>query len=707
MKPYISIIMPTMRIGGLDIVFDCLEKQTFKDFELILVDNLYDYRKDIVKEKLKQYSFQCKHINTIKKQFPLHTYCHCVNSGIVQASGDIILFSSDYYYRMPNFLQKHADFHKITPDNWGYAPPGLNIISPTLLKKDLPTYGINNHEQYMQDLEMGKLQNFMWSIFDDSSIFNSQNVLHWPEEDRNIRGYDMKIDYNYGQWVSPDYIFLQCESVKIKPLLAANGLNEELDGCHAFQDVDLSYRLKNLFDFKWVGDNTNISYRMANAHQIINKVKLISSYKESGNLGKSIFEKYKKGSTDQVNDWNLSEIHAANQKKQEIDEQIIISKKIAIVLGPYSVGARPLDFWFNNIWDNPRGLTGSDLTFIQTALEFKKLGYDVSAFTVHAQPDHKQKEWEGIKLFNVNEIQQIDDSYDAIISINEPDIFRFTSKKPVKILWQMLNDFPYCGNGYEKEENWENLYDIALGVCSQHTEYLQKQVKQPEKWGTVPLGCTPEWYQDKRVPGRMIWCSSADRGLHWLLSEWPEIKKAVPYASLKIFYHFNFNQIDKVEPNSTDYPPKFVEMGNRIRYIQQAINKLKLLGVEYVGSISREQMKKEFNEASVFPFCCDTVVFSEGFSISALEAHASYTVPIISEQDCLGMIYKHSGCVMLKTPIANNLSQFRESIIKSLTDQDFANTTIKKCLEFAEQFTWTQSIKKMEQIINFQLIKSH
>lgn len=369
--------------------------------------------------------------------------------------------------------------------------------------------------------------------------------------------------------------------------------------------------------------------------------------------------------------------------------------KIGIILGTYSVSARPLDFWYHNIWTSDRGLTGTDLTFIQTAIELKKLGHDVSIFTCHAQPDHKPKLWEDIKLYNIDDLEFVaDDSFDALISINEPDVFRFTSSKPVKILWQMLNDFPYCKPG------WEDLFDQALGVCPQHTEHLKTQVSKPEKWSTVSLGCSPEWYQDQRVPGRMIWCSSADRGLHWLLSEWATIKKAVPYASLRIFYHFNFDHINNIEHNSSGTPPKFIEMAQRVRYIRHAIEKLKHLGVEYVGSVSRDQMKKEFSEASVFPFCCDTVVFSEGFSVSAMEAHASYTVPIITNQDCLGSVYKGSGCTMLDVPMKNNVSEFTETVIKSLIDKKFADAIVEKCRDFSQQYTWTQSALKIEKAIS-------
>ena len=65
------------------------------------------------------------------------------------------------------------------------------------------------------------------------------------------------------------------------------------------------------------------------------------------------------------------------------------------------------------------------------------------------------------------------------------------------------------------------------------------------------------------MPGRVIWCSSADRGLHWLLSQWPKIKEAVPYASLKVFYHFNYGDLDKIENGSGGHH-HFIEMAQRL-----------------------------------------------------------------------------------------------------------------------------------------------
>ena len=368
--------------------------------------------------------------------------------------------------------------------------------------------------------------------------------------------------------------------------------------------------------------------------------------------------------------------------------------KIAVILGAFSIGTRPLDFHYDNIWTSSRGLTGTDLSTVMISSELQKLNHDVHLFTVHAQPHNKPSVWQNVKLYNLDErFNIIDDSFDAVISINEPDVFRGIHTKAIKICWQFLNDFTYCHTGFD------DYVDLWLSVCDMHMDHLKSLAPKPEKWKVLPLGCDPNLYEDKRVPGRVIWMSSADRGLHWLLSQWPQIKAAVPYASLKIFYHFNYGNILQIEPNSTTEHPHVIEMGQRLRYIKESIKRLNKLDVQHLQSISRKDIAKELNQASVFAFSADTVAFTEGFSVSTMESHASYTVPIITDIDCLGSIYSNSGAIVIPSPIKNNLSQFTNSVIKSLTDQSFADTTIKKCREFALQYTWSGIASKMELLI--------
>lgn len=369
--------------------------------------------------------------------------------------------------------------------------------------------------------------------------------------------------------------------------------------------------------------------------------------------------------------------------------------KIAIILSPLSVASRPLDFWFNNIFESSRGATGTDISFCMISKELKKLGNDVHMFTVHAQPENKPDEWEGCKLYNyIDRHTVIDDSFDAIISINDPDSFRGLTDKPLRIMWQFLNDFTYCQPGFD------DFVDLYLGVCEQHTSHLKKQCNESDKWKTLALGCDPTWFEtDKKVKGRMIFCSSADRGLHLALQCFPEIKKAVPEATLKIFYHFQEGPILNVEPNSRVDHPHVIEMANRLRYCKEAIKRMSHMGVEHVGSVSVNEIKKQMSEAEVLLFPVDTVAFSEGFSLSILQSHAAGAIPVITSADCIGGIYRDSGSLMVEMPVIDKMKEYTDLAIKALTDQYFADKARRKCLKFAKKFLWKDIAKKMETII--------
>lgn len=347
--------------------------------------------------------------------------------------------------------------------------------------------------------------------------------------------------------------------------------------------------------------------------------------------------------------------------------------KIAVILGCFSIGTRPIDF--DHLWDSNRGLTGTDLCFVRVCEELKALGHEVQGFC------------------NVPSVD-LDDTYQAVISINEPNLLMPLSPKLVRIIYMMLNDFSFVQPGFDAH------VDRYIGVCQQHSDYVAKNSNTVGKWDTVALGCDPDLYKDERVPGRVIWCSSADRGLHWLLQQWPTIKQAVPEATLKIFYHMNYQSIEAIEPQDRTQHKHIVEMGQRVRYIRNALERLKPLGVEHVGSVSRNQMVQEWNQACVFGFSADTVAFSEGFSVSTLESHASFTVPVITDVDCLGGIYKDSGAIVIPSPVQNNLKPFTDAVIQGLTDKQFADQTIEKCRQFALNHTWKDTALAIEKIIN-------
>lgn len=365
--------------------------------------------------------------------------------------------------------------------------------------------------------------------------------------------------------------------------------------------------------------------------------------------------------------------------------------KIAFVLGPWSVSARPLDF--NTLFTSPRGLTGTEISLAMNAIEFVRMGHDTTIFTVY-QSQQQPTTWEGITLKTYTPGLG-GEKFDAVVSLNEPDCLRGI-ENAFRVCCQYLNDYTYTQPGFE------DAVDLWTSPCQMHMEIVSRLMPKPGKWVVLPLGCEPSWYENKKVPGRVVWTSSADRGLHNLLECWPRIKAAVPEATLRAFYNFNYGVVETYEDTNLDarYHKHVIEMGQRIRYMRRAMDRLRPLGVEHVGSISREQMKEELSQAVALGYSCDTVAFSEGFSISIMESCAAGVVPVITDMDCLGSVYSGSGAVIIKTPVRQHLDEFADAVIRGLSDEQFRTQVTTSCTAFAQLHRWADVAKQLEEIIN-------
>jgi glycosyltransferase involved in cell wall biosynthesis len=365
--------------------------------------------------------------------------------------------------------------------------------------------------------------------------------------------------------------------------------------------------------------------------------------------------------------------------------------KIAFIFSVWSTGNRPLDF--SNLFSSPRGLTGSDLGICLVASECAKLGHDVSLYTSYTDPATKPATWQGVKLYNISECNESNTSeYDVLITWSDPNPFFSLSKKPLRVVYQMINDFMCYSAGFN------DVVDLWFTVSEGLQQHLMSQPTAPpaNKWGAViPLGCDPSWYKETpRVPGRVIWTSSADRGLHLLLQEWPKIKAAVPEAHLRVFYNFAYDHLINIEAKDTTIHHTVIEMAYRARYMQEAMKRLKSLGVESIGSVSRDRMAQELNEAVVLAYPCSTVAFTEGFSVSILESCAAGVLPVISARDCLGSIYR-GHVPMVENPIEQHMDEFVGLVVRGLTDETFRSEAVAKCKAFATDYTWTKCAAKL------------
>lgn len=385
--------------------------------------------------------------------------------------------------------------------------------------------------------------------------------------------------------------------------------------------------------------------------------------------------------------------------------------RIAFLYGKFSIGPRP--FNFDRIYDDPRGLTGSELSCLEYAKAMAARGHDV-LFLV-GQETH-ERELDGVKIQPLDSPRRVE-GYDVVYSWNEPNLLEEVAPGPLRVVNQQLNDFGYCKPG------WEGWTDLVTSPSAHHLAFLQKQAPGVRAWEVMPNGCDPTQYrQDNREPGRVIWASSADRGLHRLLEMWPAIKRAVPHATLKCFYNFRAEPFDMLEQPSEHVHPDLLEIAQRKRYIRYAMSRLQgeRWGVEHVGSVSRDRMKREFERSEVLAYPCDTIRYTEGFSVTTMEACASGCLPVITNVDALGQIYGHAAPMAnMALPFVDPTTgtefaggfvetarlRFFDLVVRGLTDPDWRAERVALCRMLAEQHAWPVLAERLECILQTALQK--
>jgi glycosyltransferase involved in cell wall biosynthesis len=361
---------------------------------------------------------------------------------------------------------------------------------------------------------------------------------------------------------------------------------------------------------------------------------------------------------------------------------------IAFIFAPEMVAGRPLDF--TRLWDDDRGLTGSESSILIFARELAKRGHKVSLYIEHPNAGS----FDGVLVVDLNRFERESQMFDVAISWIYSRFFRGMSPNVLRVNFQTCNSFDY------EAPNFEDDVDLFFSPSRHHCEYMQKwTLTSRRKWEVMRLGCYPDdypgWDSPVVVPGRVVYTSSPDRGLHLLLQEWPAIRAAVPGATLRIFYHALDKYIREAgaTPKDAQVTIDRVEHGCRARFIESALKRLE--GVEVIGSVSRARMRRELSEAMVLAYPCETVSYSEGFSVSTLEGCASGALPILAECDALGDVYR--GAVpMVPAPARKHIVQWRELVIRSLTAPSWRALQVAKARDFALSHDYRDIVVDME-----------
>jgi hypothetical protein len=248
----ISIIIPTNRPGGLDVLFAGLREQTVRDFEVVIVDEVRERnREQVPRPELDLGPGVGVWIVQPNTGERWGNYMGSLNAALRVARGDRLLFWSDYTCPHPSTIATHARFHaehgpldvmlggiEYTetpalhpgfPNRYGWNAMGHDVANhrdetyaPWLDDKRRHELYEKWRQNYETDLDSGALDPFMWSVFEKPvGSFAEVAALRCFNHDRRD--------------TSP-FLNLKNDSISRELLEKIGGFDERADGCHGHQD---------------------------------------------------------------------------------------------------------------------------------------------------------------------------------------------------------------------------------------------------------------------------------------------------------------------------------------------------------------------------------------------------------------------------------------------------------------------------------------
>lgn len=353
--------------------------------------------------------------------------------------------------------------------------------------------------------------------------------------------------------------------------------------------------------------------------------------------------------------------------------------RIALIFGMKCSAYLPPDgFDIGGLYD-AQALTGSESGIFNLAWGLSEREHQVDVFCMTKEPVIGVEKLAGANVYPLNTTPMGPD-YDAYIAWNEPDYLRPAPKDKLRICSHQLNDFAMC------EEGFDEFVDFYACPSEPHRKFIAETTLVMERKTTViPNSINLEFFEplpaSERRQGSMIYCSSPDRGLHRLLEIFPRVRRRIPEANLKIFYRFEPWYQHVREYPSTDL------LGTRARYINECLLRLGRHGengVTLVGPIGNKQMARELCQAKLLAYPCDPIRYTEGFSISIMDACAAGAVPVISDVDALGAIYGDRAAIIPGRP-GHSLERWADTLSSLLLDEERRAVHVENCRKLAEK----------------------
>lgn len=373
--------------------------------------------------------------------------------------------------------------------------------------------------------------------------------------------------------------------------------------------------------------------------------------------------------------------------------------KLVFVYGAWSTNGRLFDA--DNLFDDPRGLTGSESSFYHYANQMSLRGHEVTIYMPikdYVEHKHGSMTIRNFEYYHDAKCGAIAMKPDAVIAWNEPQLLSTIGNTGIlRVVNQQLNDFVYC------PPDFKNWVDIFTSPSQTHMNYLLSLSNFDEsKWKVLPNGVDNSRFAsvspDDIDPNLVVYISSPDRGLHLLLNAWPMILARNPNVKLRIAYNID-SWYEAMSTAEHSWDPGIREISHRASYVMNTLTRLSgKCDVQHLKSISYNEMTKLLSTAAVMAYPCDPIRFTEGFSCSLMEACASNTGVVTTNVDSLEELYGN-WLVQVDAVNEDNLGKFADKVSMLLSDAEYRNRMSSVSKLLAERHDYEHLADRLESIL--------
>lgn len=332
------------------------------------------------------------------------------------------------------------------------------------------------------------------------------------------------------------------------------------------------------------------------------------------------------------------------------------------------------------------GIGGSEEAVIYLSQELKKLGWKV---TVYGNPGEKAGDFDGVTYlpwydcnprdyFNVLIAWRFIGYFDADINArftmlwlhdvpNNPDFTKERLARVDKIA--VLSDYHrsilrmFDGKQFHQVPD-DKIFLTANGIPTISTKIVENLDTATENDGTLLMPV-------KRKPHTMIYSSSPDRGLVYLLLNWERVREAVPDAELHIFYGFEtFDAFYKDNPGKMEWK-------------QQMLQLMKKPGIKYHGRVGHKHLHEAMTNIAVWAYPTD---FTEISCITAMKAQRFGAIPVCTTLAALEQTVANGYKVDVDITDEEGQEEYFNTLIKVLKDEEGQEQLRRDMMQFAQDY---------------------